>query len=490
MSQIKSIPVKFLVASTIALAVMINSGAASARSQRSMRAEHAAHSAAVPVATQVKTTWGSLAALLAAVVEAPRLGFSAGNLALVLAGPDVAASHGRAIAKQLELAFSKRSGGSNTRNTHSNSGGSTGSTTTTPTTTTPTTTTPTTTTPTTTTPTTTPTTTTPTTTTPTGTTSAGSKEMYWGAWIGSQFTGNDAPWDTNAIADFEQAAGKGVSLINFSSPWESCYSTPCTTYAFDTTAFNNVRNAGAIPFFSWGSDSLPFSVNEPNFSLNTIVAGDWDSYITSWATAAKNWGHPFFLRFDWEMNGNWFPWSAGANGNTAAEYVAAWRHVYNIFQSVGATNVTWVWCPNIDPYKEWTPLASLYPGDAYVNWTGLDVYNYDTPWMSFSQLAQSTYTQLVSTVAPSKPVVIGETASTESGGSKAAWITDLLTTQLPNNFPQIDAFLWFDQYDSGMDWPIETSSSAEAAFAAGIASPEYASNQFGSLSGGPIQPLS
>lgn len=314
--------------------------------------------------------------------------------------------------------------------------------------------------------------------------------MYWGAWIGSQFTGNDAPWDTNAIADFEQAAGKGVSLINFSSPWESCYSTPCTTYAFDTTAFNNVRNAGAIPFFSWGSDSLPFSVNEPNFSLNTIVAGDWDSYITSWATAAKNWGHPFFLRFDWEMNGNWFPWSAGANGNTAAEYVAAWRHVYNIFQSVGATNVTWVWCPNIDPYKEWTPLASLYPGDAYVNWTGLDVYNYDTPWMSFSQLAQSTYTQLVSTVAPSKPVVIGETASTESGGSKAAWITDLLTTQLPNNFPQIDAFLWFDQYDSGMDWPIETSSSAEAAFAAGIASPEYASNQFGSLSGGPIQPLS
>jgi len=49
--------------------------------------------------------------------------------------------------------------------------------------------------------------------------------------------------------------------------------------------------------------------------------------------------------------------------------------------------------PNIDPYKEWTPLASLYPGDAYVNWTGLDVYNYDTPWMSFSQLAQSTYTQ-------------------------------------------------------------------------------------------------
>jgi hypothetical protein len=314
------------------------------------------------------------------------------------------------------------------------------------------------------------------------------KQIYWGAWIGSQFTGTEAPWDMNAVTDFEKLTGKPVSLINFSSPWMNCSSSPCKAYNFDTTAFNNVRNHGSIPFFSWGSDSLPVSLNQPNLALSTIIAGNWDSYIKTWATAAKTWGHPFFLRFNWEMNGNWFPWAAGVNGNTASQYVQAWRHVHDIFTSVGATNVTWVWCPNVDPNNSYTPLSSLYPGDAYVDWTCLDGYNWDTPWASFDQLYSSTYNQLVNSIAPSKPVVIGEQSSTEKGGSKASWITSMLTG-IPQKYPQVGAVLWFEKYDSGMDWPIETSTSATAAFAAGIASSSYASNQFGSLGGGAIQPL-
>jgi hypothetical protein len=316
------------------------------------------------------------------------------------------------------------------------------------------------------------------------------RSLYWGAWIGDQLTGEEAPWDVGAITAFESEVGKPVSLVNFSSPWQDCSQSPCTFYNFDTAAMDNIRAAGAIPFFSWGSDSLPFSVNEPNFSLASMIAGKWDAYITSWATAAGNWGHPFFLRFDWEMNADWFPWSVGVNGNTAAQYVQAWRHVHDIFTSVGATNVTWVWCPNVDPSGRYASLASVYPGDSYVNWTGLDGYNWGSPSMTFSQLFQSTYINLVTKVAPGKPVVIGETASTEKGGSKAAWITDLLGTELPGAYPQIKAFLWFDKYDSDMDWPVETSSSAIAAFSAGISSSIYATNRFGSLGAGPILPLS
>ena len=291
-----------------------------------------------------------------------------------------------------------------------------------------------------------------------------------------------------AVADFEKLSGKPVSLINFSSPWMSCYSNPCKPYNFDTTAFNNVRNHGSIPFFSWGSDSLPFSVSEPNLSLSTIIAGGWDSYIKTWATAAKSWGHPFFLRFNWEMNGNWFPWSEGVNGNTSGQYVEAWRHVHDIFASVGATNVTWVWCPNVDPNNSHTPLPGLYPGDSYVDWTCLDGYNWDSPWMSFDQLYKSSYDALVGSIAPTKPIVIGEQASTEKGGSKASWITDMLT-KIPASYPKVGAVLWFEKYDSGMDWPIETSTNATAAFAAGISSSAYASNQFGSLGNAPIKKL-
>jgi mannan endo-1,4-beta-mannosidase len=314
------------------------------------------------------------------------------------------------------------------------------------------------------------------------------KQLYWGAWIGNQFTGTEAPWDMNAVADFESMVGKKLSLINFSSPWANCYSSPCTNYKFDSVAFNNVRNHGAIPFFSWGSDSLPFSKDEPDLSLGKIINGSWDSYVTSWATAAKNWGHPFFLRFNWEMNGNWFPWAEGVNGNTAGQYVQAWRHVHDIFASVGATNVSWVWCPNVDPNNTYTSLSSLYPGDSYVDWTCLDGYNWDSPWMSFDQLYKTTYSKIVS-LAPSKPMAIGEMASTEKGGSKASWITTYLG-EFPSLYPQIGAVLWFEKYDNGMDWPLETSSSATSAFAAGIGSPTYATNQFGSLSASPIPALS
>ena len=109
-----------------------------------------------------------------------------------------------------------------------------------------------------------------------------------------------------------------------------------------------------------------------------MIEGHHDAYIREFAEAAKAWGHPFFLRFNWEMNGNWFPWSEGVNGNQPGEYVAAWRHVHDIFTQVGATNATWVWCPNVDPASKLHDLASLYPGDAYVDWTGLDGYNWGT----------------------------------------------------------------------------------------------------------------
>jgi hypothetical protein len=87
--------------------------------------------------------------------------------------------------------------------------------------------------------------------------------------------------------------------------------------------------------------------------------------------------------------------------------------------------------------------------------------------------------------------MIAETASSENGGSKAAWITDMLTTQLPANFPNVKAFIWFDWNagDPALSWPIESSATAQSAFAAGIASSYYATNEFGALATSPIPAL-
>ena len=308
---------------------------------------------------------------------------------------------------------------------------------------------------------------------------AAGSSIYWGAYMNGSptythlygGTWGDAPWDVNTWNRFQSNAGKKVSLLQMGvgAPWENLFS-------HFTTVLTKVVAAGEIPVVSMNTKAV---------SLAKIASGAYDSSFRTWMQEAAAWGHPFFLIFDVEMNGTWEPYSPGHNGNTAAQYVAAWRHVHNLASQAGAKNVTWVWCPNVDPNHIFTPYSQLYPGDAYVDWTGLDGYNKGgTNWRSFAQVFASSYKNLLQ-LAPTKPIMISQIASDERGGSKAAWISDLLTTQLPR-YPQIKALSWFNWYfnESGTwrNYEIESSTTAQAAFKAGVASPYYrAGGSFGSL---------
>ena len=321
---------------------------------------------------------------------------------------------------------------------------------------------------------------------------ASDTSIYWGAYIPG------VPASTGPLDAFESALGKKVSIVHWGQSWGKPPSNP-----FPTSRFDSVRNRGSIPMLNWGSWQLGAGTTQPDFRLSTIASGAYDAYIQQWAQAARAWGHPFFLRFDHEMNGAWqFPWSVQLNGNQPADFVAAWRHVHDIFVQQGATNVTWVWCPNISSSRT-TPLSQVYPGDEYVDWACLDGYNFGTDagnqWQSFGQVfggsafggynPHNSYQEMLA-VAPSKPIMLGEVASSEHGGSKAAWIRDMLQT-LPSVFPRMKAVVWMNWNidDPSLSWPIESSGESQAAFAEAIASSTYASNQFGKLAGGPIQAL-
>ncbi len=336
--------------------------------------------------------------------------------------------------------------------------------------------------------------------------------VYWGATAAQSTPSGDqwAPWAWTAFTSFEQDAGKDASLLNWGTsfcvaaacpnPYEPGDAGDYDTFAAQLASFDEVRADGAIPFFTWASDS--------GYTDAQIAAGGEDVPITAWAQAAAAWGHPFFLRFDWEMNGNWFPWGVGVDGNTAADYVAMWRHVYDIFQSVGATNVTFVWCPNVDPQGGtepddpssdlYSPLANLYPGDQYVGWTCLDGYNYAGSWASWRSIFAPTYTTIttrgeLSPGASAKPMMIAETGSQENTAAqptKAGWITGMFDS-LPFRFPDIHGLMWFNVPDANQ-WPIESSPAAQAAFAAGVRAPRYVTNRFSALAdtGQPIAPPS
>jgi beta-mannanase len=167
------------------------------------------------------------------------------------------------------------------------------------------------------------------------------------------------------------------------------------------------------------------------------------------------------------MNGDWYPWSAGVNGNTAADYVDAWRHVHDVFTAHGADDVRWVWAPNV-VHPGSTPLPALYPGDAYVDVLGVDGYNWGTSvswgsWVSGRQVFEQTFAEL-RVLAPTKPLLVTETASSELGGSKSAWVQDLVTWSAGQGLLGV---IWFDE-DKETDWRMASSPGSAAAFAAAL----------------------
>jgi Glycosyl hydrolase family 26 len=298
-----------------------------------------------------------------------------------------------------------------------------------------------------------------------GSAAAKPRPLYWGAWIGPQLTGEEAPWDMDAATQFEERVGRGLSLIEFSAPFAQCEPT-CHLNPFPLTPLEQIRLHGAIPLFSWNSGAGGGG-DQAKFGLAELRAGRYDRYIRYFARSAKAWGWPFFLRFDWEMNGSWFPWGAGVNDNEPGEFVLAWRHVHRIFEEEGATNVSWVWCPFVG-----TGLRQFYPGDRYVDWTGLDGYNWGpestvaAPWQTFNQLFASSYRQ-VARIAPSKPMMVGEVASTGNDEQKAVWIREMFAA-LRRGYPKVHGLVWFDKVDRETQWPVETLPGPAAAFAEGL----------------------
>lgn len=324
---------------------------------------------------------------------------------------------------------------------------------------------------------------------------AGGHLLYWGVYM------DGVPWDMSKLDAFETLVNKRVSIVHWGQPWWHC-SPRCADQTFDMQLkqYDAVRGHGAIPLVDWGSwdyGAVPVA-EQPDFSLASIASGRHDDYIRLWAAEAKSWGHPFFLRFDWEMNGDWFPWSEQLNGNQPGDYVKAWRHVHDIFTQSGVDNVTWVWCVNtITPGM--APISELYPGDNYVDWVAIDGYNWSINrlfgWQSFSSVFLPTYSEIIR-LASAKPIMIAEVATLEDGGPgavlspKAEWIRSALESEIPEQFEKIDAIVWFDWNagDLHLSWPITSSAASTRAFAEGIGCPYFLPGALSGLDISPIQP--
>ncbi|MWV48789.1 beta-mannanase [Rathayibacter sp. VKM Ac-2803] len=232
---------------------------------------------------------------------------------------------------------------------------------------------------------------------------------------------------------------------------------------------DSVAARGATSIITWEPWRWGGGVDQPAYSNARILAGDHDAYLRQWGAALAAWGKPVLLRYAHEMNGDWYPWSEGVNGNAAGSYAAAWQHVHDVVEAQGASNVSWVWSPNV-PYTGSTPLQGLYPGAPYIDVMALDGYNWGTAaawssWTSPSALFGPGLAQL-RTLAPGAPILVAETASAEAGGVKSEWNSALISYLAAQG--DVTGVVWFD-HDKEVDWRIGSSPASAQAFAAALA---------------------
>jgi mannan endo-1,4-beta-mannosidase len=120
-------------------------------------------------------------------------------------------------------------------------------------------------------------------------------------------------------------------------------------------------------------------INPEHVSLASIAAGQWDSYLDRFAAQIRAYHHSVILGFGHEVNARWSQW--GYRHASPATFVAAWRHIVDVFRAMGVRNVTWLWTVNvIDVHAESVDPGPWWPGPKYVTWVGIDGYYRQASW--------------------------------------------------------------------------------------------------------------
>jgi hypothetical protein len=113
-------------------------------------------------------------------------------------------------------------------------------------------------------------------------------------------------------------------------------------------------------------------------SLAAGAAGAYDQWFAALARQLADAGEGnAILRLGWEFNGTWYPWGVRTNAD-ARTFAAYFRRVVTTMRAV-APGLRFDWNPSAGVWPTFD-IAQAYPGDAYVDEVGLDVY--DQSWIA------------------------------------------------------------------------------------------------------------
>jgi hypothetical protein len=274
--------------------------------------------------------------------------------------------------------------------------------------------------------------------------------LYWGGVGTDEHDPTEHDVTPHDVTEYEQAVGKQAAWVYFANNW---FESP----KFPAAMCNWIRDLQKIPYVRLMLRSdVDQGHREKKFTLQKIVAGEFDEDLRAWARDAKTFGSPILVEWGTEPNGDWFSWNGKWNGGAEkgrARYVAAYRHIVDVMRAEGAENLQWVWHVNwLDqPETDWNRFENYFPGDNYCDWVALSAYGPLTPTtrdgtedLEFKM--RDAYPRLTK-IAPGKPIIIAEFGCDLHNRrvNAAKWAKSALEDLFSNRWPAVIGFCWWNE---------------------------------------------
>ncbi len=207
-------------------------------------------------------------------------------------------------------------------------------------------------------------------------------------------------------------------------------------------------------------------VNIESTNWVAVANGAQDAGLTRQALGVKSLNAPVYVTFNHEPDVK-----SKVSRGTGADFVAAWRHVHDLFIANGATNAVWVWVM-VGWYPNFPGYAAFYPGNSYVDWLSWEAYSTTSCGTTrnvlkstFADAAGPMYTWLhdghgvAAGIDITKPEMISEYgANYDSGnpGAQGAWYQGI-PQALKTQFPDIKAVAKWDNPGGNCQYAMSTS---------------------------------
>lgn len=184
------------------------------------------------------------------------------------------------------------------------------------------------------------------------------------------------------FAQFTKEVGN-VSYINAFADGSDFSSWGNNAYVAAQDLYNVSPNKSIVPVYGLPMARGGQGIND----FNAFANGTYDQYIKDGVKGYLNFFDEVHVRPGYEMNGTFMNWFyGGQNGDTATgpAWVAAFKRIYTMAHqaateasaSSGKTKTVLVtWNPCHQNYNSGYNPKDMYPGNAYVDYHGLDIYS-------------------------------------------------------------------------------------------------------------------